>query len=97
MREIDKDVAMLVSEIIKKGGRAFVTADHGNADQMIDPITKEPFTAHTTNPVPFIACDEALIGKSLRSGGRLADIAPTMLTSMGVEVPKEMTGKSLIE
>ena len=97
VREVDKDVGMLVSEIIKKGGRAFVTADHGNADQMIDPITKEPFTAHTTNPVPFIACDEALVGKTLRSGGRLADIAPTMLTSMGIDVPEEMTGKSLIE
>ena len=63
---------------------------------MIDPETHEPFTAHTTNPVPFIACDEALIGTQLRTGGRLADIAPTMLDSMGVPVPAEMTGKSLI-
>nr|MCR4886325.1 2,3-bisphosphoglycerate-independent phosphoglycerate mutase [Clostridiales bacterium] len=53
--------------------------------------------AHTTNPVPFIACDEKLVGRKLREGGRLADIAPTMLSCMGVEVPKEMTGKSLIE
>ena len=97
VKEVDRDVYTLVSEIIKKGGRAFVTADHGNADQMIDPVTGEPFTAHTTNPVPFIACDEKLIGRTLRSGGRLADIAPTMLESMGVEIPKEMTGKSLIE
>jgi 2,3-bisphosphoglycerate-independent phosphoglycerate mutase len=64
---------------------------------MTDPVTGEPFTAHFTNPVPFIACDEKLIGKKLRDGGRLADIAPTLLTSMGIEVPKEMTGKSLIE
>ena len=97
VREIDKDVGILVKEILKLGGRAFVTADHGNADQMVDPKTGEPFTAHTTNPVPFIACDEQLIGKTLRSGGRLADIAPTMLSSMGIEIPKEMTGKSLIE
>ena len=97
VKEIDKDVGILVDEILKMGGRAFVTADHGNADQMIDPVTGEPFTAHTTNPVPFIACDEKLIGKKLRDGGRLADIAPTLLTSMGIEVPKEMTGKSLIE
>ncbi|NLD83708.1 MAG: 2,3-bisphosphoglycerate-independent phosphoglycerate mutase [Clostridiales bacterium] len=97
VKEIDKDVGILVREILKMGGRAFVTADHGNADQMIDPVTKEPFTAHTTNPVPFIACDEQLIGGSLRSGGRLADIAPTLLSSMGIPVPGEMTGKSLIE
>ena len=96
VKEVDKDVGLLVDEILKQGGRAFVTADHGNADQMIDPETHEPFTAHTTNPVPFIACDEALIGKQLRAGGRLADIAPTMLDSMGVPVPAEMTGKSLI-
>ena len=83
--------------ILENGGRAFVTADHGNADQMIDPETKEPFTAHTTNPVPFIACDNALIGRTLRQGGRLADIAPTMLDSMGLEIPAEMTGKSLIQ
>ncbi len=97
VKEIDKDVGILVREILKMGGRAFITADHGNADQMVDPVTKEPFTAHSTNPVPFIACDDRLIGRSLRSGGRLADIAPTLLTSMGIPVPGEMTGKSLIE
>ena len=97
VKEVDKDVGILVNEIIKLGGRAFVTADHGNADQMVDPESGEPFTAHTTNPVPFIACDEALIGKTLRQGGRLADIAPTMLHSMKIAVPAEMTGKSLIE
>ncbi|MBQ2976265.1 MAG: 2,3-bisphosphoglycerate-independent phosphoglycerate mutase [Clostridia bacterium] len=97
VKEVDKDVGILVNEIIKLGGRAFVTADHGNADQMVDPESGEAFTAHTTNPVPFIACDEALIGKTLRQGGRLADIAPTMLHSMKIAVPAEMTGKSLIE
>ena len=96
VKEIDKDVGILVKEILKMGGRAFVTADHGNADQMIDPETGEPFTAHTTNPVPFIACDPALVGTTLRSGGRLADIAPTMLHSMNLPIPPEMTGKSLI-
>ena len=97
VKEVDKDVGILVNEIIKLGGRAFVTADHGNADQMVDPESGEAFTAHTTNPVPFIACDEALIGKTLRQGGRLADIAPTMLHSMKIAVPAEMTGTSLIE
>ena len=97
VKEVDKDVGILVNAILEKGGRAFVTADHGNADQMVDPDTKEAFTAHTTNPVPFIACDNALIGKKLREGGRLADIAPTMLHSMNIAVPAEMSGKSLIE
>ncbi len=96
VKEVDKDVGKLVNRILEKGGRAFVTADHGNADQMVDPVTGEIFTAHTTNPVPFIACDNALIGKKLREGGRLADIAPTMLDSMGLEIPAEMTGESLI-
>lgn len=96
VKEVDKDVGLLVEAILKNGGRAFVTADHGNADQMFDPETHEPFTAHTTNPVPFIACDEALIGSQLREGGRLADIAPTLLASMDLPVPAEMTGKSLI-
>ena len=96
VKEVDKDVGILVNRILEKGGRAFVTADHGNADQMVDPENGEIFTAHTTFPVPFIACDNALIGKQLRSGGRLADIAPTLLDSMGLEIPADMTGESLI-
>jgi len=96
VKTVDECVGKVVKAILDKGGRAFVTADHGNADQMIDPSNGEPFTAHTTNPVPFIAVDPSLKGKSLREGGRLADIAPTMLTAMGIEVPKEMTGQSLI-
>ena len=96
VKEVDKDVGILVNRILEKGGRAFVTADHGNADQMVDPENGEIFTAHTTNPVPFIACDNALIGKQLRDGGRLADIAPTMLDSMGLAIPADMTGESLI-
>ncbi|MDD6142155.1 MAG: 2,3-bisphosphoglycerate-independent phosphoglycerate mutase [bacterium] len=94
---VDDCVDKVVSAILENGGRVFVTADHGNADQMVDPATGEPFTAHTTNPVPFIAVGEDMIGKELREGGRLADIAPTMLTSMGLEVPAEMTGTSLIK
>lgn len=95
VKTVDACVSLLVARILDKGGRAFVTADHGNADQMIDYETGEPFTAHTTNPVPFIACDEALLGKPLRTGGRLADIAPTMLKSMGIAIPEEMDGKPL--
>ncbi|MEG1776015.1 MAG: 2,3-bisphosphoglycerate-independent phosphoglycerate mutase [Clostridia bacterium] len=97
VKTVDDCVDQVVKAILANGGRAFVTADHGNADQMVDPVTGEPFTAHTTNPVPFVAIGSEMIGKKLRDGGRLADIAPTMLSSMGVPVPKEMTGKSLIE
>jgi 2,3-bisphosphoglycerate-independent phosphoglycerate mutase len=92
---VDICVGRVVEAILKNGGRAFVTADHGNADQMVDPVTGEPFTAHTTFPVPFIAVGPEFIGKTLREGGRLADIAPTMLKSMGLPVPKEMTGVAL--
>lgn len=95
VKEIDKDVGILVDEILSLGGTAFVTADHGNAEKMFD-ADGSPFTAHTTNPVPFIACGKQFIGKSVRSGGRLCDIAPTMLKSMGLAKPKEMTGEALI-
>lgn len=97
VKAVDECVDTVVSAILANGGRAFVTADHGNADQMVDPVTGEAFTAHTTNPVPFVAIGTDMVGKTLREGGRLADIAPTMLTAMGIEVPAEMTGKSLIE
>ena len=97
VKTVDDCVDKVTNAVLANGGRVFITADHGNADQMVDPATGEPFTAHTTNPVPFIAVGPEMIGKKLRSGGRLADIAPTMLTSMGLPVPAEMTGKSLIE
>ncbi|MDD3409720.1 MAG: 2,3-bisphosphoglycerate-independent phosphoglycerate mutase [Eubacteriales bacterium] len=96
VRVVDECVMKVLDAILANGGHAFVTADHGNADQMIDPKTGEPFTAHTTNPVPFIAVGPEMVGRKLRDGGRLADIAPTMLDSMGIAVPAEMTGKSLL-
>lgn len=91
---VDTCVGKVVSAVLEKGGVAMITADHGNADQMIDPKTGDVFTAHTTNPVPFIVAGEGTL--TLRSGGRLSDIAPTMLDVMGLPQPKEMTGKSLI-
>jgi 2,3-bisphosphoglycerate-independent phosphoglycerate mutase len=77
------------------GGTVLITADHGNADQMYD-AEKEPFTAHTTNPVPFIAAGlpDAKLLPPLE--GRLADICPTMLKLLGLPQPQEMTGRSII-
>ena len=85
-----------VVEALKEAdGQMFICADHGNAEQLVDYETSEPFTAHTTNPVPFILVnyDSAY---TLREGGCLADIVPTLIEMMGMEQPKEMTGKSLL-
>ena len=78
-------------------GRTLITADHGNAELMIDPITGEPHTAHTTNPVPFHLIDEDSLGVKLREGGALEDVAPTMLGLLGIKKPQEMTGRDLRE
>lgn len=90
---VDTCVGRVVEVIKKMGGVALITADHGNADKMVD-ADGSPFTAHTTNPVPF-----CVVGYDcqLREGGRLADIAPTMLQIMGLEQPAEMDGVSLIK
>lgn len=88
---VDTCVGRMVDAILNKGGVAFITADHGNADKMYE-SDGSPFTAHTTNPVPFIVVG---MDCTLREGGVLADIAPTMLEAMGLPQPKEMTGKSL--
>ena len=89
---VDTCVGKIVGAIRAKDGVAIITADHGNADKMIDE-NGEPFTAHTTNPVPF-----CVIGYdcTLREGGVLADIAPTMLRILGIDQPEEMSGKSII-
>jgi 2,3-bisphosphoglycerate-independent phosphoglycerate mutase len=78
-------------------GRCLITADHGNCEQMIDPTTGQPHTAHTTNLVPFHLVDEASRGLKLREGGALEDVAPTMLGLLGLEKPAEMTGRDLRE
>lgn len=88
---VDTCVGRMVDAITAKGGIAFITADHGNADKMCEQ-DGSPFTAHTTNPVPFIVVGS---DRPLREGGVLADIAPTMLEAMELEQPAEMTGKSL--
>ena len=89
---VDACVGRVVEATLKMGGIAMVTADHGNAEQMTE-ADGSPMTAHTTNPVPFILCGA---GTELRTGGRLADIAPTMLDVMGLACPEEMDGKTLI-
>ena len=92
---VDECVGRTVEAIKEVDGQMFICADHGNAEQLIDGETGEPFTAHTTNPVPFILVN-ADPAYTLREGGCLADIAPTLIELMGMEQPKEMTGKSLI-
>ena len=89
----DTCVGRMVEKILAKGGAALITADHGNADKMMEP-DGSPFTAHTTNPVPLIAVG---VEGEIISGGVLADLAPTMLDIMGVPQPEEMTGKSLLK
>src|SRR5262249_7379401 len=78
-------------------GITLITADHGNAELMIDLKTGHPHTAHTTNRVPFHLIDEGSMGVKLRDGGALEDVAPTMLGLLGIERPAEMTGRDLRE
>jgi 2,3-bisphosphoglycerate-independent phosphoglycerate mutase len=89
----------VVDAVLAKGGVALITADHGNAELLIDPSTGGPHTAHTTNPVPCIlvaAPGTGLEGATLRSGGRLSDVAPTILDLLGIPRSSQMTGQSLI-
>lgn len=92
---VDACVGKAVEALKEVDGTMFICADHGNAEQLIDYETNEPFTAHTTNPVPFILVnyDE---NYTLKEGGRLCDIVPTLIEVMGMEKPAEMTGESLL-
>lgn len=90
---VDECVGKMVNAILEKGGQAIITADHGNADCLVDPETKAVFTAHTTNPVPMILIGA---GDVKLKTGRLCDLCPTMLDLMGLEKPEQMTGESLI-
>jgi len=91
---LDKCVAKIEKAILKKDGQILMTADHGNADRMLDE-NGNVVTAHSTNPVPLVHIANA--PKKLKDGGRLADLAPTLLTLMDLPVPEKMTGQSLIE
>ena len=94
-RVVDRSVAGVVGAVLDLGGHAVVTADHGNAEEMFDPKTGGPLTAHTLNPVPVHVAGPGLAGKRLRATGLLADVAPTMLALMGLPQPEEMEGRSL--
>jgi len=93
---VDTCVQKVVDAILAQGGSAIITADHGNAEMMVDPATGDPFTAHTTGPVPFLLVGEQYRGAKIRETGRLADLAPTLLDMMGLEKPAEMTGESML-
>jgi 2,3-bisphosphoglycerate-independent phosphoglycerate mutase len=91
---VDDGVGQVAAAIARQGGVMLVTADHGNCEMMRDPVTGEPHTAHTLNPVPVILIDGP---PDIRlADGRLADVAPTLLELMGLTAPAEMTGQSLI-
>ncbi len=92
---VDTCLGWITKGIRKVEGITLITADHGNAEQMIDPETGGPHTAHTTNPVPFHLIDEGSRGLRLREGGALEDVAPTLLALTGIEQPMQMTGKDL--
>jgi 2,3-bisphosphoglycerate-independent phosphoglycerate mutase len=96
---VDACLGAIVPALLAKGGAALITADHGNAELLIDPATGGPHTAHTTNPVPCIlvaAPKVGLDGATLRDGGRLSDVAPTLLEMLHIPLAPQMTGKSLI-
>jgi len=94
---VDTCLSRITNGIRRAHGTTLITADHGNAEQMIDAKTGGPHTAHTTNPVPFHLIDDEARGMTLRTGGALEDVAPTLLGLLGIESPSEMTGRDLRE
>ncbi len=89
----DRCLGRVVERVAELGGVALVTADHGNAEMMLEPDGVSPHTAHTTNPVPLVA---TIPGACLREGGEIADLSPTVLELLGLRQPVEMTGRSLV-
>ncbi len=95
IESVDECLGKIADKMLEKDGCLFITADHGNAETMIDFSTGNPFTAHTIDPVPFVWVANDTEGKAIKDG-KLADIAPTMLNQLGLEVPAEMTGENLV-
>jgi 2,3-bisphosphoglycerate-independent phosphoglycerate mutase len=91
---VDQCAGDIVEAILKKGGVALITADHGNSEQLVDLSTGEPHTYHTTNPVNFFVIGDKYV--ALEPRGKLADIAPTILYLLGLSKPEDMTGNNLI-
>lgn len=96
VKVVDNMMAQVVEAVLAKGGAVLITADHGNCEMMVCPVTGSPFTAHTSELVPFILVDDENKDKKLRHDCALKDIAPTMLNLLGLPVPDEMTGRSII-
>ncbi len=96
-KTVDDCVGRIAREVLSRDGTVLITADHGNAEQMVDPETGGPHTAHTLNPVPVILAGERFRGGRLREGGILSDIAPTLLEVMDLPQPQQMTGRSLLD
>ena len=94
---VDAGVGQILDAVEEQGGAAIITADHGNSEQMVDPTTGGPHTAHTLYDVQLVVADDRHKGQTLREDGRLADVAPTLLDLMGLEKPAEMTGESLLQ
>ncbi|MFI5300968.1 MAG: sulfatase-like hydrolase/transferase, partial [Polyangiales bacterium] len=93
---VDAAIGRVVDATLAKHGVVIITADHGNCEQMVDEKTGAPFTQHTTNRVPLLIARGDGVPMKLRDGGRIADVAPTMLKLLGLAAPSEMTGESLI-
>ncbi|MHC4915074.1 MAG: 2,3-bisphosphoglycerate-independent phosphoglycerate mutase, partial [Planctomycetota bacterium] len=97
VRAVDEGVGRVVEAVLAAGGEAIITADHGNCEEMWDAENSQPHTAHTTNPVPLILVSERTKSATLRDGGRLADVCPTLIELLGLEPSAEMEGRSLLE
>lgn len=93
---VDRELKRIVDATLERNGLVLVMADHGNAERMVDPVTNQPHTAHTNNPVPFILVGNDLDGVKLQNGKGLQDVAPTVLELLGLPIPPSMTGESLV-
>ena len=93
---VDRELGRIYGAIKQHGGSMLITADHGNAELLIDPLTGGPHTAHTTNPVPFLYVTDQGTKPTLRSAGSLRDISPTILNLLDLEKPSDMTGEDLV-